>query len=71
MLAGAITVPVYPSNSASQVGYIVSHSEATVTFAENAEQAEKIIENRDQMPKLAKVIVLEPAGLQTDRFPPD
>src|SRR5205823_3899641 len=42
MSAGAITVPVYPTNSPEQVAYIAGHSEATVIFVENEEQLRKV-----------------------------
>src|SRR5699024_10071386 len=57
--AGAITVPVYPSSSASQLAWIVENSRAKVLVVESAEQA-ALAEGLD-----AEVLVLEDGGLRT------
>lgn len=43
-LAGALTVPIYPTLSAEQVGFILRHAGCRVLFAENAAQATKLSE---------------------------
>lgn len=65
---GAITVPIYVTNSPRQVGYIVGHSESKAIFVENAGQLEKIRKTRNDLPALAKVIVFDPAGVKSDGF---
>lgn len=42
LACGAVTVPIYPSNLASECGYIVADSESSVVFVENDAQHEKI-----------------------------
>ncbi len=57
--AGAITVPVYVTNSPPQVAYILGHSEARVAFVEDEEQLLKIEKERDGLPDLAHVVILD------------
>ena len=44
--AGLVTVPVYPTNAASQVGYVLGHSGARVCFVENVDQPAKVLLRR-------------------------
>ncbi|HEV3232146.1 MAG TPA: long-chain fatty acid--CoA ligase [Candidatus Dormibacteraeota bacterium] len=62
---GAVTVGIYLTNSAPQCQYIVDHAEAPVVFVENADQLAKILQVRDQLPNLRRVVVFDgeaPAG---------
>ncbi|HUZ97892.1 MAG TPA: long-chain fatty acid--CoA ligase [Gaiellaceae bacterium] len=42
MSIGAVVVGLYPTNTASECGYILGHSEAVLAFVENDEQAAKL-----------------------------
>ncbi len=42
LAAGAVTVPIYPSNLPPECGYILWNSESVYAFAENAAQLKKI-----------------------------
>jgi long-chain acyl-CoA synthetase len=55
---GATVVGVYLTNSPSQCQYILDHSEAPVVFVENREQLSKILEVRDQLPRLRRVVLI-------------
>ena len=55
--AGVVSCPVYPTNSASQVHYILEHSESKVIFCENAAQLEKVESIRKDLPELRAAIV--------------
>ena len=57
---GAVTVPIYQTNSAEQVAYILGDADVRVCFVENAEQLAKVLSVRDQVPKLDFVVVFEP-----------
>jgi long-chain acyl-CoA synthetase len=65
---GGITVPVYSTNSSSQVAYIAGHSESKAIFVENEIQLEKVLQKRSDLPKLKQVIVFDPAGISADDF---
>jgi long-chain acyl-CoA synthetase len=49
LLAGAVTVPIYPSNTAEQCEYIVRDSGAKVVIVEDAAQLEKLMGLRDHL----------------------
>ena len=55
--AGIVSCPVYPTNSASQVQYILEHSESKVIFCENAAQLDKVLSIRKDLPELRAAIV--------------
>jgi long-chain acyl-CoA synthetase len=57
--AGAVVVPIYPTNSPKECEWVAGNSEAKVLVAEDAEQAAKIAKVRDELPKLEHVIVME------------
>ncbi|MGF1425994.1 AMP-dependent synthetase/ligase [Kitasatospora sp. LaBMicrA B282] len=70
MCAGAATTTVYPSTNADETAFILANSGSKALFAENAAQLAKAVEQRDQLPELATVILFdlpaerpEPAGL--------
>jgi long-chain acyl-CoA synthetase len=65
---GAVTVPIYVTNSPPQVSYIVGHSEAMAMFCENAGQVAKVLEKRRDLPNLTKVVVFDPEGVALDDF---
>ena len=44
---GSVTVPVYPTSSAEQVGYILGHCGARLCFVENDELLAKVLEVRE------------------------
>jgi len=57
MSIGAITVGIYQSNLPKDCAYIINHSDAVLVFAENELQLAKILEIRDQIPAVRKVIL--------------
>lgn len=56
--AGAVVVTVYQTNSPKECEWVLSNSGAHAVFVEDAEQAAKIAEIRDQLPELQHTIVL-------------
>jgi long-chain acyl-CoA synthetase len=59
MSIGATTAPIYITNSAEQVAYIVGHSDSKIAVVEDDDQLAKILKSRSELPKLEKVIVLQ------------
>src|SRR3954454_9466957 len=57
--AGAVVVPIYPTNSPKECQWVAGDSEAKVIVAEDADQAAKIAKVRDELPGLEHVIVME------------
>lgn len=63
MSIGALTVPVYETNSASQVSWIFNDSKVTLAIAKDDGQRDKIESVRDEVPTLRNVFVIEAGGL--------
>lgn len=63
MSIGALTVPVYETNSASQVSWIFNDSKVTLAIAEDDGQRDKIESVRSKVPTLRNVFVIEAGGL--------
>jgi len=67
MGAGCVTAPIYQSNTPEQVRYIVEHSDSRLVFAEDQEQLDKLLEIRDRLPRVERIVVFDryaPAGLE-------
>ena len=66
---GAISVGLYPTNPASEVEYLLSHSETKILFAEDQEQVDKALEVIDNLPELEKIVYFEDRGLYSYDHP--
>ncbi|MGB1700208.1 MAG: AMP-binding protein, partial [Nannocystaceae bacterium] len=49
LAAGAVTIPIYPSNLPDECAYIIENSGARVIFTEDATQTQKILEVKAQL----------------------
>ncbi len=56
---GSVTVGIYHSLLAKDIGYIVNHSDAVLVFAEDAEQVAKLLSIRHELPAIRKVILFK------------
>jgi long-chain acyl-CoA synthetase len=61
--AGAVTVPIYETSSASQIAWILGDSGAVAVVAETAAHAERIEQARAESPALRDVWILDDGGL--------
>src|SRR5436305_14607812 len=57
--AGAVVVPLYPTNSPRECEWVAGNSEARAVVCENEAQVAKIAEIRDALPRLEHVIGIE------------
>jgi long-chain acyl-CoA synthetase len=60
----AVTVGVYPTSPANEVAYVLGHSDSEIVICEDQEQADKILERLDELPKLRRIIAIDPKGLR-------
>ncbi len=68
MSSGAATTTVYPSSLADDVAFILGDSGSRVVFAEDSTQVAKLLQQRQALPALTKVVVFEAGGAGTDDF---
>ncbi|MCF7805143.1 MAG: long-chain fatty acid--CoA ligase [Candidatus Marinimicrobia bacterium] len=54
---GIVSVPVYPTLLPEQVSYILNDSEASLVFVSNEVQAKKIIQIKEKLPYLQKMVI--------------
>jgi long-chain acyl-CoA synthetase len=62
MLAGGANTTIYPSTADDDFGYIMADSGARYLIAEDQKQADKALHQRDQIPDLAKIILIDGEG---------
>src|SRR6266481_1912683 len=63
LCAGGVSSGIYPTDSASQVEYLVNDSTTRVIFAEDEEQLDKILSCRARCPSLQKIVIFDMEGL--------
>lgn len=61
---GGIVVGIYPTNVASQVEYILDHSQSKFVVVGDQEQTDKVLEVLDRLSELKKIIVIDMKGLR-------
>jgi long-chain acyl-CoA synthetase len=61
--AGAIAVPIYPTNSPEECRWVAGNSEARMIVCEDAAQLAKIRAVREDLPALETLIVVDPSGI--------
>jgi long-chain acyl-CoA synthetase len=60
---GGVQVGLYTDAGAEEMAYVIDHSDAVVVFAKDQEQCDKLLEIRDRLPKVRRVIYWEERGL--------
>ncbi|MBU2547153.1 MAG: AMP-binding protein, partial [Proteobacteria bacterium] len=54
---------VYPGSHPDELQFIIDHSEATFIVAEDQEQVDKVLELKESLPRIVRVIYWDPKGL--------
>jgi len=62
--AGGVTVGIYTTDTSNQVQYLMNNCKAKFFIAEDEEQLDKILEARDNIPALEKIIIIDMEGLR-------
>jgi long-chain acyl-CoA synthetase len=60
--AGAVVVPIYPTNSPEECEWVAGNSEAAAIVCEDASQVAKIAAVRERLPALRTIVVIDPSG---------
>ena len=61
--AGGGALRYFQDSILTEVAYIIDHSEATMLVAEDQEQVDKILDLKDKLPRIKKIIYTDPKGL--------
>jgi long-chain acyl-CoA synthetase len=62
--AGGVTVGIYTTDTSNQIEYLMNNCEAKFYIAEDEEQLDKILEIRDNLSSLEKIIIIDMEGLR-------
>ncbi len=60
---GGVAVGIFTDSAPHEIQYIVNHSDAVFVFAKDQEQCDKLLEIRDQIPAVQRVIYWDDKGL--------
>jgi long-chain acyl-CoA synthetase len=60
--AGAVVVPIYPTNSPEECEWVAGNSQASAIICEDASQVAKIDAVRERLPALRTIVVIDPSG---------
>ena len=64
--AGAVVVPIYPTNSPEECEWVAGNSESVAVVCEDASQVAKIVGVRERLPALRTIVVIDSAGDTAD-----
>ena len=60
---GGVVVGLYTDATRSELTYIVGHSDAKVVVADNQEQVDKLLDIRNELPMLERIVYWDPKGM--------
>jgi long-chain acyl-CoA synthetase len=60
--AGAVVVPIYPTNSPEECAWVAGNSESVAIVCEDATQLAKVEAVRDQLPSLRHIVMIDAAA---------
>jgi long-chain acyl-CoA synthetase len=60
---GGVAVGIFTDSASQEIQYIVAHSDAAFVFAKDQEQCDKLLEIRDKVSKVRRVIYWDEKGL--------
>ncbi len=63
LLAGGVSSGIYPTDAPAQVEYLSADSRSRVLFVEDDEQLDKVLQVRDRLPLLKRIVVFDMEGL--------
>ncbi|MBP2673224.1 MAG: AMP-dependent synthetase and ligase [Deltaproteobacteria bacterium] len=61
---GAVPLGLYQDSTLKEVAYVIDHSDASVVIAEDQEQVDKILDMKEQLPKVRFIIYSDPKGMR-------
>ncbi|HPB69635.1 MAG: AMP-binding protein [Syntrophales bacterium] len=67
--ARGVAVGVYPTNPSREAQYVIGHSESVFVVCDDQEQVDKVLEVREALPFMRKIIVIDMKGLRRGTDP--
>ena len=67
--AGGVSNGIYPTDAPAQVEFLLRDSASVYLFVEDEEQLDKVLQVRDRLPLLKRIIVFDTEGLRDFRDP--
>jgi len=67
--AGAVPLGLYQDSTLKEVSYIIDHSDASFVLAEDQEQVDKILDMKEELPKVRYIIYSDPRGMRGYKQP--
>ncbi|HSL91853.1 MAG TPA: AMP-binding protein, partial [Candidatus Limnocylindrales bacterium] len=67
--AGAVPLGLYQDSTLKEVGYIIDHSDSSFVVAEDQEQVDKILDMKEQLPKVRYIVYADPRGMRGYKEP--
>ena len=67
--AGAVPLGLYQDSTLKEVSYVIDHSDSSFVVAEDQEQVDKILDMKEQLPKVRYVIYTDPRGMRGYKEP--
>ncbi|HYL19338.1 MAG TPA: AMP-binding protein [Burkholderiales bacterium] len=61
---GGVPVPLYQDSIATEMAYILDNADARFAIVEDQEQVDKLLEIREGLPKLERIIYKDPRGMR-------
>jgi long-chain acyl-CoA synthetase len=61
---GGMTLGVYADVLAEEAGYLLGYAGAVVVFAEDEEQVDKLLELKDRIPSVRRIVFHDPRGMR-------
>ncbi len=67
--AGAVPLGLYQDSTLKEVAYIIDHSDSSFVVAEDQEQVDKILDIKEQLPKVRYIVYTDPRGMRGYKEP--
>ncbi|WP_457628703.1 AMP-binding protein [Oceanithermus sp.] len=61
---GGVSVGIYPSSVPPEVAYVMEYADVTMALVQDQEQADKLLEVKDELPRLRRIIYEDPRGMR-------
>ena len=66
---GAVPVPVYQDANAGEMHFVLDHAEVRFAVAEDQEQVDKLLEVKERLPRLERIVFDDPRGMRNYKQP--